>query len=504
LLGFYTAGMHTDLDHDACYRALLTRDARFDGVFYTGVVSTGIYCRPICPATPPKPENCVFLPSAAAAHRMGLRPCLRCRPELTPGIAGWRGTASTVSRALHLISEGALNDTGVDGLAERLGVSARHLRRLFDRHVGASPIAVAQAHRILFAKKLLGESSLNMAEIAVAAGFGSVRRFNAAMQQTYGRPPGELRRGLRPEGNDAAGVTLKLPFSPPYDWPAMLDFLRLRAIPRVEAVDDQRYRRSFSLNGSQGVLEVRHPPQTHHLLATIHGGSVSALGGVVARLRRLFDLDADMAAIDAHLASDPLFAARVAQRPGLRVPGAWNGFELAVRAILGQQISVAAATTLAGRLATALGEAIATRPPGAPQDVHTLFPAPSALAAADLTGMGLTRSRAETLRKLGRAMTEDAQLLHPFDTLEETIAKLVGLPGIGPWTAQYIAMRALREPDAFPASDLSLLRALETSAGRPKPAQLLTRAEAWRPWRAYAALRLWLQPDSTPRPNTPT
>lgn len=235
--------MHTDLDHDACYRALLTRDARFDGVFYTGVVSTGIYCRPICPATPPKPENCVFLPSAAAAHRMGLRPCLRCRPELTPGIAGWRGTASTVSRALHLISEGALNDTGVDGLAERLGVSARHLRRLFDRHVGASPIAVAQAHRILFAKKLLGESSLNMADIAVAAGFGSVRRFNAAMQQTYGRPPGELRRGLRPEGNDAAGVTLKLPFSPPYDWPAMLDFLRLRAIPGVEAVDDQRYRR---------------------------------------------------------------------------------------------------------------------------------------------------------------------------------------------------------------------------------------------------------------------
>jgi AraC family transcriptional regulator of adaptative response / DNA-3-methyladenine glycosylase II len=492
--------MHTDLDREACYRALLTRDVRFDGVFYTGVVSTGIFCRPICPATPPKYENCVFLPSAAAAHRMGFRPCLRCRPELTPGIAGWRGTASTVSRALYLISEGALNETGVAGLAERLGVTARHLRRLFERHVGASPIAVAQAHRILFAKKLLGESSLSMTDIAIAAGFGSIRRFNAVMRQTYGRPPGELRRSPRSSPKAATGITLKLPFTPPYDWPAMLDFLRLRAIPGVESVGTDSYCRSFAIGAAQGKLEVRHPADVDHLLATIRIDDLTALGSVVARLRRLFDLDADMHAIDAHLAADPLFSARVAQRPGLRVPGAWDGFELAVRAVLGQQINVAAATTLAGRLAAMLGQPLESQP----DDRRLLFPTPSAIAAAELTAIGLTRARAETLRKLGSAMAQDAQLLRPFATLDETIAKLVELPGIGPWTAQYIAMRALREPDAFPASDLGLLRALETPAGRPTSAQLSARAEAWRPWRAYAALRLWLQPASTPSPSTTT
>ena len=492
-------GVDTDLDREACYRALLTRDARFDGRFYTAVLSTGIYCRPICPARPPKLENCIFLPSAAAAHQMGFRPCLRCRPELTPGIAGWRGTANTVSRALHLISEGALNESGVDELAERLGVSARHLRRLFDRHVGATPISVAQTHRILFAKKLLGESALAMADVAIAAGFGSIRRFNVVMQRTYERTPTELRRSLGAETRSAAaGVTLRLPFSPPYDWRGMIEFLATRAIPGVEAVDGDCYRRSFTVDGSEGVVEVR-PGGPHgpgdHLLATIWTSHVASLGAVVSRLRRLFDLDADIAAIDAHLARDPVLAERVRERPGLRVPGAWDGFELAVRAVLGQQITVGAATTFAGRLAALLGRPLEPITGGATQAVRLVFPTPSALAGADLTQIGLTRARAATLQKLGRAMAEDPELLRPFEALDDTVAKLESLPGVGPWTAQYVAMRALREPDAFPASDLGLLRATAGRNGRPTPARLLARAEAWRPWRAYAALRLWMQPS---------
>jgi AraC family transcriptional regulator of adaptative response / DNA-3-methyladenine glycosylase II len=485
-----------DLDREACYRALLTRDARFDGRFYTAVVSTGVYCRPICPARPPKIENCLFLPSAAAAHKLGFRPCLRCRPELTPGIAGWRGTANTVSRALHLIAEGALNEGGIEALADRLGVTSRHLRRLFERHVGATPVSVAQAHRILFAKKLLGESRLPMADIAMAAGFGSIRRFNAVMQRTYARPPSALRRAGRSGAADAtAGVTLALPYTPPYDWDGMIAFLRPRAIPGVEAVEGDRYRRTFAVGAASGVLEVRPVPGKNHLSATIRTSDVAALGAIVSRLRRLFDLDADMAAIDAHLASDAALAERVRLRPGVRVPGAWDGFELAVRAVLGQQITVAAATTFAGRLAAALGRPLELCRDGSDEPA-LVFPSAEAVASADLTKIGLTRARAETLRGLARAMAGDPHLLRPFETLEATVAKLEALPGIGPWTAHYIAMRALREPDAFPASDLGLLRAMATPEGRPTPAQLLARAEAWRPWRAYAAIRLWLQPGA--------
>ena len=497
--------MDTDLDRDACYRALLTKDARFDGRFYTAVTSTGVYCRPICPARPPKLEHCIFLPSAAAAHQMGFRPCLRCRPELTPGIAGWRGTANTVSRALHLISEGALNDTGVDLLADRLGVTARHLRRLFDRHVGATPISVAQTARILFAKKLLSESSLTMADIAMAAGFGSIRRFNAVMRRTYGRTPTELRRSTHPERTAAAGVTLRLPFSPPYDWRSMIEFLAARAIPGVEAVEADRYRRTFAVDGAQGLIEVAPRIEANHLLATIWTNDVRSIGAVVARARRVFDLDADAAAIDAHLASDPILADRVHARPGLRVPGSWDTFELAVRAILGQQITVVAATTFAGRLAARLGQplesSVGTGDGAA--SVGLIFPTPSAIASADLTQIGLTRARATTLRKLGLAMHEDPHLLRPFEKLDATIEKLESLPGIGSWTAHYIAMRALREPDAFPASDLGLLRAMEVRGRRPTPAQMLARAEPWRPWRAYAVLRLWLQPSSASEAERP-
>jgi AraC family transcriptional regulator of adaptative response / DNA-3-methyladenine glycosylase II len=486
-----------DLDRDACYRALQTRDPRFDGRFYTAVRTTGIFCRPICPARTPKLENCIFLPSAAAAHQMGFRPCLRCRPEVAPGVAGWRGSAATVSRALHLIAEGAMDGQGVNALADRLGVGARHLRRLFDQHVGAAPVSVAQTHRILFAKTLINETGLSMTDVALAAGFGSVRRFNTVMQATYGRPPRELRRSARAADGEKAGVTLKLPFSPPYDWAAMAAFLAPRAIPGVEQVEPDRYRRSVALERATGVVEVRPVPGQNHLLAAIWISDVSALAAVVARLRRLFDLDADILAIDAHLARDARLAPLVRERPGLRVPGAWDGFELAVRAVLGQQVSVRAATTFAGRLAAAHGQALDLA--GLPGDgPDRLFPTPEAVGGAELTAIGLTRARAATLNALGRAMAADRNLLRAYETLEETALKLTALPGIGPWTAQYVAMRALREPDAFPASDLGLLRAMETSEGRPSPAALSATAEAWRPWRAYAALRLWMQGAPSP------
>jgi AraC family transcriptional regulator, regulatory protein of adaptative response / DNA-3-methyladenine glycosylase II len=483
-----------DLDRTACYRAVQARDPRFDGRFYTAVVTTGVYCRPICPARTPKFEHCIFFPSAAAAHAAGFRPCLRCRPEIAPGLAGWRGTANTALRALGLIAEGALDEDGVEGLAARLGVGGRHLRRLFDKHLGASPLAVAQTQRLLFAKRLISETPMPMAEVALAAGFGSVRRFNAVIKSTYGRAPRDLRRLSCRRDDVGSGITLRLPFSPPYDWPAMVAFLAPRAIPGVESVDRGCYRRTVALDGARGTAEVRPAPGQNQLLATIRVSRVTALGAVVGRLRRLFDLDADIEAIGRHLSRDPLLAPAVAARPGLRVPGAWDSFELAVRAILGQQVSVAAATTLAGRLAAAYGESLGADGAGAAtKELGLVFPRPEALAGADLTSIGLPRTRAAAISALAAAVVTDGGLFRSFGSLEAMTAKLERLPGIGPWTAQYIAMRALREPDAFPAQDLGVLRAMTIGSERPTRLRVLQAAEAWRPWRAYAAMHLWLK-----------
>jgi AraC family transcriptional regulator of adaptative response / DNA-3-methyladenine glycosylase II len=477
-------------DRDACYRALRTRDARFDGRFFICVRSTGVYCRPVCPARPPKLENCVFLPSAAAAQEAGFRPCLRCRPEASPDTFAWRGTSNTVSRALRLIAEGALDEGDVERLAGRLGVGDRHLRRLFDRHVGASPLAVAQTRRLLFAKRLIDETALPMTEVALAAGFGSVRRFNAAVRRTYDRSPRALRRLRAARAGDRTAVTLRLPYLPPYDWEAMAGFLAARAIPGVEAVTAGVYRRTIACGGGHGVVAARPVPGKAHLEATIQVPEVAHLATVVTRLRRLFDLDADVQTIGEHLASDPRLAPLVAARPGLRVPGAWDAFELAVRAILGQQVSVAAATTLAGRLVAAHGAPLAG--PVADDALRAVFPAPAALAAADLTTIGLTRARARALAAFAGAVEREPDLLSTAPSLDTAVARLSALDGLGDWTAQYIAMRALREPDAFPASDLGLRRALETADGRPSPRALVAAAERWRPWRAYAVLHLWL------------
>ena len=477
------------LDWDICYRALSTRDARFDGRFYTAVLSTGVYCRPICPARTPNPKSCVFYPSAAAAQAAGFRPCLRCRPELSPGVAGWRGTANTVSRAISLIAEGALDDGGdVETLAARLGVSARHVRRLFHRHVGASPVLVAQTQRVLFAKRLIVETGLAMSEVALASGFGSVRRFNAIVRATFGRSPSALRR--RSTGaTAAAGITLALTHTIPYDWPAILGFLAARAVPGIEAVRAGAYERSIALDGACGMVTVRKAQDGRHLLATIRFPKVSALPTIVDRLRRMFDLDAEVGVIGSHLARDAWLAPLVAERPGLRVPGAWDAFELATRAVLGQQVSVAAARTLAARLVALHGVPPSCRK-GECQE-YRLFPQPADLSRADLVELGLPRARAAALQALAVAVAKEPNVLAPPGSLEATAKKLSELPGIGPWTAQYIAMRALREPDAFPAADLGLRRAAALGAERPSAAELLARAEKWRPWRAYAALHLW-------------
>jgi AraC family transcriptional regulator, regulatory protein of adaptative response / DNA-3-methyladenine glycosylase II len=479
------------LDRAACYRAIATRDARFDGRLFVGVRTTGIYCRPICPARTPKPENCAFFASAASAQEAGFRPCLRCRPEISPELAAWRGTSNSVQRALGLIAAGALDGEGdgVDDLAARLGLGGRQLRRLFREHIGASPVAVAQTRRVLFAKQLLHETRLPMTEVALAAGFGSVRRFNHIFKELFGRPPRAIRR-TREGGPSPADIALNLPHALPYDWPAMLAFLAVRAIPGVEHVADGRYFRTIELEGELGWIEVAPQKRSDALRAVIRFPSVKALPGIVGRIRRVFDLAADIPAITAHLARDARLAPLVAARPGLRVPGAWDGFELAVRAILGQQITVGAARGLAGKLVERHGQRLALA--GAPAPLTHVFPRPEALAGVDLAALGMPRARAAALAGLAAAVAGDPGLFGPSADLDSAIARLRALAGIGEWTAQYIAMRALSEPDAFPAADIGLLRALADASGkRPSPAELLRRAEAWRPWRAYAAIHLW-------------
>jgi AraC family transcriptional regulator, regulatory protein of adaptative response / DNA-3-methyladenine glycosylase II len=494
------------LDPRACYRALQTRDARFDGRLFVGVTSTGVYCRPVCPARTPKFENCRFFPSAPAAQEAGFRPCLRCRPETAPDLGAWRGTSNTVARGLALIAAGALDgdDAGIETLAARLGVGGRQLRRLFERHLGASPVTVAQTRRVLFAKQLIHDTRMPMTEIAIAAGFGSVRRFNETFKQLFRRPPSALRRKAvlaLPEGSvGATGVALRLRYRPPYDWPAMLAFLRARAVDGVERVDGEIYRRTVAQDGDLGTVEVGHLPECESLAVTIRFPSVRALPAIVARIRRVFDLGADVATIGSHLARDPLLAPLVAERPGLRAPGGWDGFELAVRAVLGQQVTVEASRRLAGALVRLCGAPIADASRADPT-LAFAFPTAAQVGGADLASLGMPGARKAALLALAEAVLRDPALFEPLGTIEETVARLRAIRGIGEWTAQYIALRAVRETDAFPASDIGLLRGAAGRAGdRPSPAALQDRAESWRPWRAYAAQHLWAADAAGSRP----
>jgi len=484
-------------DRRICYRALQSRDFRFDGLIFVGVDSTGIYCRPICPARTPKFEHCIFFGSAAAAQEAGFRPCLRCRPEAAPDLASWRGTSNTVSRALALIAEGALDggQSGVPALADRLGIGQRQLRRLFLQHLGASPISVAQTRRVLFAKQLIHETQMPMTEIAMAAGFGSLRRFNETFRNLFGRPPSALRRKSALRNQEEKDIVLRLRYRPPYDWESMLAFLRARAIPGLEVVDAGRYLRTVEVDGALGSIEVTHLADQHSVRVGIRFPQVRSLPAIVGRVRRLFDVGADIETIDEHLSGDPALAPLVAERPGLRAPGGWDGFEIAVRAVLGQQISVIAARKLGGQLVALHGRAV-PKSFRIHRDLSHVFPTAKRLVTASI-GLGMPGMRSAALKAVADATLSDPNLFRPFGSIEDTVARLRTISGIGEWTAQYIALRAIREMDAFPATDVGLLRGMASIDGdtmngaKTASANLLSRAESWRPWRAYAAQHLW-------------
>jgi AraC family transcriptional regulator, regulatory protein of adaptative response / DNA-3-methyladenine glycosylase II len=489
----FSSVMDTDLDREACYRAIQTRDVRFDGQLFVAVRTTGIYCRPICPAMTPKFENCTFYSNAAAAQAAGFRPCLRCRPELAPHLFAQIGTGSTVRRALRLIGEGALDRSSVEDLARRLGVSDRHLRQLFAKHLGTSPTTVAQTQRVLFAKQLIDDTTLSMTDIAMAAGFSSIRRFNDVFQKIYQKPPSALRRlSTLKENIQPSEITLKLPFSPPYPWTILNQFMAARVTPGLESISVAFYRRTIRLGEHQGWLEVRPVEGYNYLIAKLYFPQVTLLNQIVERLRRMFDLNANVGEISAHLQGDRTLRPIVNAIPGLRLLGAWDSFEFAVRAILGQQVSVAAATTFASRLVATYGEPLAISNSSFAPELQWVYPRPEVLATADLTRLGIVRARAIAIQSLAKLVAEDPQFFDRFQSLEDAVHQLQQLPGIGAWTAHYIAMRALGEPDAFPATDLGLIRAME-KLGQPVTAtQLVEISQAWRPWRAYAAMYLWL------------
>lgn len=487
-----------------CYRALQGRDSRFDGLIFVGVTSTGIYCRPICPARTPKYENCRFYGSAAAAQEAGFRPCLRCRPESAPDLASWRGTSNTVSRALALIADGALDRKGasVEALADRLGIGERQLRRLFLQHLGASPVSVAQTRRVLFAKQLIHETRMPMTQVALASGFGSLRRFHEVFQDLFHRPPRGLRRKISMNGADfETGISLKLRYRPPYDWGSILGFFQMRAIPGVEVVENGKYLRTIEIDGKFGSVEVIHLPEQNSLGLRIRFPDVRSFPAIVARVRRLFDLGADIETIDKHLSTDPFLAPLVARRPGLRAPGGWDGFELAVRAILGQQITVAGARQLSGQLVAIHGVRVPVVKAGHVGLTH-VFPTAKAIASDAKLGLPMPKARQEALRALAEAAVADPHLFRPFGSIEESVGRLRSIRGVGEWTAQYIALRAIREADAFPSTDVGLLRGMAFLDGAsPTSAALLDRAESWRPWRAYAAQHLWAAGSETIPPK---
>ncbi|MEP6765478.1 MAG: AlkA N-terminal domain-containing protein [Gemmatimonadaceae bacterium] len=484
------------LSRAICIRALNARDVRFDGVFYVGVSSTGIYCRPVCPARPPKRDRCRFFSNAAAAERMGFRPCLRCRPELAPGNASMDASARVARSAAARIAEGALNSGSVDDLADEFAITGRQLRRVVEKEIGVSPIALAQTHRLLLAKRLLTDTSLTMSAVAYASGFQSVRRFDALFQERYRLTPSALRKRVKSNAEvEAETISLTLGYRPPFAWDAMLKFLDSHATPGVEFVQGESYSRTIGIGSVTGWVRVQ-PAQlagkkaarisdARSLRVEISVSLTPVVMPLLAKIRHAFDLDADPSAIEDQLAASGL-EQFVRARPGLRVPGTVDGFDLALRTVLGQQVSVRGATTLAGRFAEKFGDAIAT------PDVRLKYGVPKAgrvasASIAELRALGVTGARAESISALSKAVASGALRLEPGVDVSSTIAQMVALPGIGDWTAQYVAMRALRWPDGFPASDLWLRRAV----GDVSTAKLVKESARWAPWRAYAAMHLW-------------
>lgn len=473
------------IDHAVCERARLARDPRFDGLFYTAVKTTGIYCRSICPAPTPRAGNVTYFSTASAAAAAGYRPCLRCRPERAPGASVHRARSELVRGALRLIDEGLLDRSPMAVLASRVGVGERHLRRVFAEEMGASPLDFAATRRLLFAKQLLSETTLPITSVAGAAGYSSLRRFNAAFVDSYGKPPRTFRRARVVSATDAS-LTLRLPYRAPYDFEAMLAFLARRCIPGVESVSESFYRRSIVIDGEPSWFEITAIKKDDALALRVPMLKPDQIGAVLARVRRQFDLDADPAAIARAFANDRLLAPLHKRWPGQRLPGAWDGFELAVRGVLGQQISVAAARTLAMRLVERYGVAFGDAPDG----LHALFPTSDALADAPLEKIGLPTTRAATLRGLAQACVDGRVHFSAEQGLDALVSNLVALPGIGPWTAHYVAMRALSQPDAFPAGDL-VLRKIAGADSPLSERALEALSQSWRPWRAYAVMLMW-------------
>ncbi len=482
------------LDVAQLYDALASRDPRFDGVFFVGVTSTGIYCRPICPAKTPKPANCRFFDNAEAAEKANFRPCLRCRPELAPGTAPVDDAHRIAALVAQRIDEGMLDDgAGLERVATHFGWSSRQIRRIVQRELGVSPIELVLTRRLLLAKQLLTETALPVTQVAHASGFASLRRFNDAFAKRYGMPPTRLRRatdGLAGRAAAQATLRLQLAYRPPFDWEGLLDFLGARVLAGVELVEDGSYSRTVGLGGHSGWVRVRHAPRQRALLVELPHALTPVLPALLGRLRHLFDLSARPDLIAGRLAQDPRLAAAVARNPGLRVPGAFDGFELAVRAVLGQQVTVKAATTLAGRFVEAFGEPVATPHPG----LERLAPTPARVAAAsadEIARLGIVQSRAGGILALASELASGRLRLEAGAPPDEAIERLVALPGIGRWTAQYVAMRALRWPDAFPREDVALRNRL----GGISAAEAGAMSEAWRPWRSYAVLHLWREAD---------
>jgi AraC family transcriptional regulator of adaptative response / DNA-3-methyladenine glycosylase II len=474
------------LDANTCYRALRARDARFDGRFFVAVSSTRIYCRPVCTVKPPRKENCRFYPSHAAAESAGYRPCLRCRPELAPGNASIDATSRLAQAAASLIEDRALDEEGMDAVAARLGITDRHLRRAFGAEFGVSPVEFAQTQRLLLAKRLLTDTAMPVTDVAFASGFGSLRRFNALFKQRYRLQPSALRRHMHARGGAAAdALRFELSYRPPYDWPAVSAYLGARAIAGVEAVEGGVYRRTarIEVDGKpqSGWIEIEPAARKAALRVTVSASLARALPPVLSRVKSLMDLACNPQEVAQALGE------LAKPRPGLRVPGAFDGFEVAVRAIVGQQVSVAAARTVTGRIATEFGDPVET-----PFGLDRTFPTAARVADVAygrIARLGMPGARAKTIVGMARAIADGKLSLMPNADIEATLEKLRALPGIGEWTAQYLAMRALAWPDAFPHTDLGVMRSL----GERNPKRVLALAEAWRPWRAYAVLHLWHQ-----------
>jgi AraC family transcriptional regulator, regulatory protein of adaptative response / DNA-3-methyladenine glycosylase II len=481
-------GVLKDFEHR--YRAVRGRDVRFDGWFYVAVTSTGIYCRPSCPAATPKRSNVRFYLTAAAAQYAGFRACKRCRPDAVPGSPEWDTRADIVARAMRLIADGVVDRDGVSGLARRLGYTERHLHRLLSAEVGAGPLALARARRAHTARLLIETTDLPITEVAFAAGFTSIRQFNDTIREVFAVTPTELRRGRAVRDETVRGeIPLRLPFRTPFDTNGMLHFLGTRAVAGVETFDGETYRRTLRLPHGAGVVALSDGGD--HVRCVLRLENVRDLGSAVQRCRSLLDLDADPVAVSDVLGSDPLLRALVRRSPGRRVPGAMDGAELAFRAVLGQQVSVAGARTLAGRLVARCGEPLPETLAGEDREPTHLFPGPRAVAGAALDGLGVPSARRETLRDLARALAGGGIELDPGSEREEVERRLLELRGIGPWTASYVAMRALRDPDAFLPSDLGVRKAICRLGHADDRGSVASLAERWRPWRAYATQHLW-------------